>query len=57
MHLDALGVVTWYEIDIPGAVVSSNSAYGDYVIGIYVNENGNNGYLATLPGMYNPDPQ
>jgi outer membrane autotransporter protein len=54
MHLDALGVATWYEIDIPGAVVSSNSAYGDYVIGIYVNENGNNGYLATLPGMYNP---
>ncbi|WP_369807053.1 autotransporter outer membrane beta-barrel domain-containing protein [Ancylobacter radicis] len=54
MHVDALGIVTWYEIDIPGAVVSSNSAYGDNVVGIYVDANGINGYLATIPGIYNP---
>lgn len=54
MHVDALGIVTWYELDIPGAVVSSNSAYGDNVVGIYVDENGINGYLATIPGIYNP---
>lgn len=58
MHVDALGIVTWYEIDIPGAVVSSNSAYGDNVVGIYVSTEGGvvsiNGYLATIPGIYNP---
>ena len=54
MHVDALGIATWYEIDIPGAVVSSNSAYGDNVVGIYVDSNGINGYLATIPGIYNP---
>jgi outer membrane autotransporter protein len=58
MHIDALGVVTWYEIDIPGAVVSSNSAYGDNVVGIYVSNEGGvvsiNGFLATIPGIYNP---
>lgn len=54
MHVDALGIATWYEIDIPGAVVSSNSAYGDNVVGIYVDSSGINGYLATIPGIYNP---
>ncbi len=54
MHIDALGIVTWYEIDIPGDVVSSNSAYGDKVVGIYVSDGQTNGYVATIPGMYNP---
>lgn len=54
MHIDALGKTSWYEIDIPGAVVSSNSAYGDNVVGIYVDSNGINGYVATIPGLYNP---
>ena len=54
MHIDALGIVTWYEIDIPGDVVSSNSAYGDHVVGIYVSNGMTNGYIATIPGMYNP---
>lgn len=54
MHVDALGVATWYEINIPGTLVSSNSAYGDNVVGIYVNSSGTNGYLATIPGIYNP---
>ena len=54
MHVDALGIVTWYEIDIPGQVVSSNSAYGDHVVGIYVLNGVTNGYIATIPGMYNP---
>jgi subtilase-type serine protease len=55
MHIDALGHVTWYEIDIPGmAVVSSNSAYGDNVIGIYIDGSGIHGYLATIAGIYNP---
>ena len=55
MHVDALGVATWYDIDIPGAAaVSSNSAYGDNVVGIYIDESGINGYLATIPGLYNP---
>ncbi|MGX1309146.1 subtilase-type serine protease [Amorphus suaedae] len=54
MHVDALGIATWYEINIPGAVVSSNSAYGDNVVGIYIDSTGINGYLATIPGIYNP---
>ncbi len=54
MHLAADGRVTWYDIDIPGAVVSSNSAYGENVVGIYVDDTGIHGYLATIPGMYNP---
>ncbi|WAC28080.1 autotransporter outer membrane beta-barrel domain-containing protein [Ancylobacter sp. SL191] len=54
LHVDALGNETWYEIDIPGNVVSSNSAYGDNVVGIYVDSTGIHGYLATIPGMYNP---
>ncbi|NDV85358.1 autotransporter domain-containing protein [Aurantimonas aggregata] len=54
MHVDAFGVHTWHNIDIPGALVSSNSAYGDNVVGIYVDANGINGYLATIPGIYNP---
>ncbi|MBZ9938333.1 autotransporter domain-containing protein [Mesorhizobium sp. BR1-1-16] len=54
MHLAADGSVSWYDIDIPGAVVSSNSAYGENVVGIYVVDGAINGYLATIPGMYNP---
>lgn len=54
MHVNALGIATWHAIDIPGTVVSSNSAYGDNVVGIYVNASGINGYLATIPGIYNP---
>ncbi len=55
LHVDANGNTTWYEIDIPGDVVSSNSAYGDHVVGIYVQDGQTHGYLATMPaGMYNP---
>lgn len=54
LHVDALGRATWYEIDIPGDTVSSNSAYGDNVVGIYTVNGAVNGYLATIPGLYNP---
>ncbi|GGC62531.1 autotransporter outer membrane beta-barrel domain-containing protein [Chelatococcus reniformis] len=57
LHVDALGIPTWYEINIPGAaVVSSNSAYGDKVVGVYTmpGSTGSNGYVATIPGIYNP---
>ncbi len=57
LHVDALGIPTWYEINIPGAsLVSSNSAYGDLVVGIYLTPGSTtpNGYVATLPGIYNP---
>ncbi|WP_224406714.1 autotransporter outer membrane beta-barrel domain-containing protein [Afifella sp. IM 167] len=54
MHVNALGIATWHEIDIPGTVVSANSAYGDQIIGIYVDASGINGYLATIAGIYNP---
>jgi subtilase-type serine protease len=54
MHVNALGIATWYEIDIPGEVVSSNSAYGDKVVGIYVADGKTNGYVATIEGIYNP---
>ena len=54
MHVNALGIATWYEIDIPGEVVSSNSAYGDKVVGIYVANGQTNGYVATIEGIYNP---
>jgi subtilase-type serine protease len=55
MHLAADGTVTWYEFDMPGAdVVSSNSAYGDKVVGIYTDADGIHGYVATIDGIYNP---
>ena len=54
MHLDEFGFATWYEIDIPGTVVSSNSAYGDKVVGIYTDADGVHGYVATIDGIYNP---
>ncbi len=57
LHVDALGIPTWYEIDIPGAeLVSSNSAYGDTVVGIYLLPGSSvpNGYVATIEGIYNP---
>ncbi|WP_244644166.1 autotransporter outer membrane beta-barrel domain-containing protein [Azorhizobium oxalatiphilum] len=57
LHVDALGVATWYEINIPGAaLVSSNSAYGDTVVGIYLLPGSSTpyGYVATIPGIYNP---
>ncbi|WP_156922227.1 autotransporter outer membrane beta-barrel domain-containing protein [Azorhizobium doebereinerae] len=53
MHVAADGTVTWYEITIPGTVVSANSAYGDTVVGIVVN-GAVYGYIATMPGIYNP---
>ncbi|MCX5514875.1 autotransporter outer membrane beta-barrel domain-containing protein [Kaistia algarum] len=54
LHVAADGSTTWYEIDIPGEVVSSNSAYGDNVVGVYLADGKINGYVATIPGMYNP---
>ncbi|WP_198666170.1 autotransporter outer membrane beta-barrel domain-containing protein [Tropicimonas sp. IMCC34043] len=54
MHVAADGTVTWYEIDVPGEVVSANSAYGDKVIGIYILDGVQYGYVATIPGIYNP---
>ncbi len=57
LHVNALGIPTWHEIDIPGAtLVSSNSAYGDKVVGIYLlpGSTAPNGYVATIPGIYNP---
>lgn len=57
LHVDALGIATWYEITIPGAsLVSSNSAYGSTVVGIYLTPGSSapNGYVATIPGIYNP---
>ena len=58
MHLAADGTVTWYEIDMPGAdTVSSNSAYGDKVVGIYTDADGIHGYVATISGHLQPDHQ
>ncbi|MEP9389001.1 autotransporter domain-containing protein [Mesorhizobium sp. KR9-304] len=54
MHLNEFGIATWYEIEIPGTVVSSNSAYGDKVVGIYTDADGVHGYVATIEGIYNP---
>ncbi|WP_181832850.1 autotransporter outer membrane beta-barrel domain-containing protein, partial [Bosea caraganae] len=57
LHVDALGIPTWHEINIPGAsLVSSNSAYGDQVVGIYLTPGSTvpNGYVATIAGIYNP---
>ena len=57
LHVDALGIPSWYEIIIPGAsLVSSNSAYGDTVVGIYLLPGSTtpNGYVATIAGIYNP---
>ncbi|MEW6124164.1 MAG: autotransporter domain-containing protein [Pseudomonadota bacterium] len=54
MHVAADGSVTWYEINIPGDTVSSNSAYGDKVVGIIQNGSTISAYIATIPGIYNP---
>jgi outer membrane autotransporter protein len=57
LHVNALGVPSWYDINIPGAtLVSSNSAYGDTVVGIYLlpGSTAPNGYVATIPGIYDP---
>lgn len=57
LHVNALGVPSWYNINIPGAaLVSSNSAYGDTVVGIYLSPGSTtpNGYVATIPGIYDP---
>lgn len=54
MHVAADGTVTWYEINIPGGTVSSNSAYGDQVVGIYTQDGAIYAYIATIPGIYNP---
>ncbi len=57
LHVNALGIPTWHELNIPGAdVVSSNSAYGDTVVGIYLmpGDTAPNGYVATVEGIYNP---
>lgn len=54
MHVAADGTVTWYEIEIPGTIVSSNSAYGDQVVGIIQNGSVTSAYIATIPGIYNP---
>ncbi|WP_127090842.1 autotransporter outer membrane beta-barrel domain-containing protein [Aquabacter cavernae] len=54
MHVAADGSVTWYEINIPGDTVSSNSAYGDKVVGIVQNGSSITAYIATIPGLYNP---
>nr|WP_272211905.1 autotransporter outer membrane beta-barrel domain-containing protein [Marinicella sp. W31]MDC2877795.1 autotransporter domain-containing protein [Marinicella sp. W31] len=57
LHVNALGIPSWYELNIPGAnVVSSNSAYGDTVVGIYLmpGDTAPNGYVATVSGIYNP---
>ncbi len=54
MHLAADGSTSWYEVEITGATVSSNSAYGDHVVGVYVTDGRINGYVSTIPGMYNP---
>lgn len=54
MHVSADGSVTWYEIDIPGDTVSSNSAYGDKVVGIVQDGSNISAYIATIPEIYNP---
>lgn len=54
MHVAADGTVTWYEIEIPGGIVSSNSAYGDQVVGVIQNGTVTTSYIATIPGIYNP---
>jgi len=55
MHLDTRGVATWYEIDIPGRIVSANSAYGNDIIGVYVEGGKIYSYVAAMPtGFYTP---
>jgi outer membrane autotransporter protein len=60
MHLDASAVdgtevITWYEIDIPGRIVSANSAYGNDIIGVYVEGGVIYSYVAPMPaGFYTP---
>ncbi|MCK0209767.1 autotransporter domain-containing protein [Starkeya koreensis] len=54
LHINELGHGTWYEIDIPQENVSANSMYGDKVVGVYTDAEGVHGYLATMPGLYNP---
>lgn len=43
------GRITWYEIEIPGQIVSANSAYGDKIIGVYLDGGVIYSYLAPMP--------
>ena len=43
------GYITWYEIDIPGQIVSANSAYGDKIIGVYLDGGVIYSYVAPMP--------
>jgi subtilase-type serine protease len=47
--------ITWYELNIPGQIVSSNSAYGDKIIGVYVEGGVVYSFVAPMPaGFYTP---
>ena len=55
MHIDEFGVSSWYELDIPGQIVSANSAYGDKIIGVYVEGGVVYSFVAPMPaGFYTP---
>ncbi len=56
LHIDAAGNATWYNLAVPGALVTSaNSIYEGEVIGVYVNSSGMvQGFTAEVPGIYNP---
>lgn len=49
------GHITWYELDIPGQIVSANSAYGDKIIGVYVDGGVVYSFISPMPaGFYTP---
>ncbi|HTU55424.1 MAG TPA: autotransporter outer membrane beta-barrel domain-containing protein [Acetobacteraceae bacterium] len=56
LHIDAAGSATWYNIAVPGAVVTSaNSIYEGEVAGVYTTSSGTvEGFTAEIPGIYNP---
>ena len=56
LHIAADGSLTWYELDVPGSTTTSaNSAYGDKVIGVYLDGGSAvHGYVVSIPGIYNP---
>jgi subtilase-type serine protease len=56
LHIAADGSATWYNIAVPGAVVTSaNSAYENEIIGVYTNASGLvQGFTTVVPGIYTP---
>jgi subtilase-type serine protease len=56
LHIAADGSQTWIDLAVPGATLTSaNSIFENQAVGIYIGVPPiTNGYIVTIPGIYNP---